>query len=72
MSRKPIIPPVEKALLKAELNQDTLLRTTNRAGNELYVVGPESKNVIREIGRLREIVESRVSMKPLFQKIHKI
>ena len=34
MSRKPIIPPVEKALLKAELNQDTLLRTTNRAGNE--------------------------------------
>ena len=55
MSRKPIIPPVEKALLKAELNQDTLLRTTNRAGNELYVVGPESKNVIREIGRLREI-----------------
>ena len=55
MSQKPIIPPVEKALLKAELNQDTLLRTTNRAGNELYVVGPESKNVIREIGRLREI-----------------
>ena len=55
MSRKPIIPPVDKALLKAELNQDTLLRTTNRAGNELYVVGPESKNVIREIGRLREI-----------------
>lgn len=52
---KPIIPPVDKALLKAELNPDRLLRTTNRAGNELYVVGPEAGNVIQEIGRLREI-----------------
>ena len=52
---KPIIPPVEKSLLKAELNPQKLLRTTNRAGNELYVVGPESQNVLREIGRLREI-----------------
>ena len=52
---KPIIPPVDKAALKAELCPQTLLRTTNRAGNELYVVGPEAVNVIREIGRLREI-----------------
>ena len=52
---KPIIPPVDKELLKAELNEETLLRDTNRAGNKLYVVGPEAKNVIREIGRLREI-----------------
>jgi len=52
---KTIIPPVDKALLKAELNEKTLLRETNRAGNLLYVVGPESVNVIREIGRLREI-----------------
>jgi len=52
---KPIIPPVDKAALKAELNSTTLLRHTNRAGNELYVVGPEAVNVIREIGRLREI-----------------
>lgn len=52
---KTIIPPVEKALLKAELNEKTFLRETNRAGNRLYVVGPESVNVIREIGRLREI-----------------
>ena len=50
-----IIPPVDRAALKAELNEKTLLRTTNRAGNELYVVGPECPNVIREIGRLREI-----------------
>ncbi len=50
-----IIPPIDRALLKAELNEKNLLRTTNRAGNELYVVGPESVNTIREIGRLREI-----------------
>ena len=52
---KPIIPPVDREALKAELNPGTLLRTTNRAGNELYIVGPEAVNVIREIGRLREI-----------------
>lgn len=52
---EPIIEPVDRALLKAELNEETLLRTTNRAGNHLYVVGPEAVNVIREIGRLREI-----------------
>jgi len=55
MDMKPIIPPVDKALLKSELTPDTLLRTTNKAGNELYVVGPEAVHVIREIGRLREI-----------------
>ena len=52
---KPIISPIDKELLKAELNPQKLLRTTNRAGNELYIVGPESENVIKEIGRLREI-----------------
>ena len=52
---KTIIPPIPREALKAELNPQTLLRTSNKAGNELYVVGPESVNVIREIGRLREI-----------------
>ena len=52
---KPVIEPVSREALKAELTPQTLLRTTNRAGNELYVVGPEAVNVIREIGRLREI-----------------
>jgi len=52
---KKIIDPVDRELLKSELDQDHHLRQTNRAGNELYVVGPESTNVIREIGRLREI-----------------
>jgi hypothetical protein len=52
---KKIIPPVDRELLKAELTEDRHLRQTNRAGNDLYVVGPECTNVIREIGRLREI-----------------
>lgn len=52
---KRIIPPVNRELLKAELNSERHLRQTNRAGNELYVVGPDAVNVIREIGRLREI-----------------
>lgn len=52
---KPIIEPVAREALLAELNEKTFLRKTNRAGNELYVVGPESVQVIREIGRLREI-----------------
>ena len=52
---KKIIDPIDRELLKAELNQETHLRETNRAGNQLYVVGPEAVNVIREIGRLREI-----------------
>ena len=52
---KPIIEPVDREALLAELNEKTFLRKTNRAGNELYVVGPESVQVIREIGRLREI-----------------
>ena len=52
---KPIIEPVDRALLRAELNEESFFRKTNRADNELYIVGPESVNVIREIGRLREI-----------------
>lgn len=52
---KPIIPPVDRELLKQELTPDNFFRATNRAGNELYIVGPEATQVIREIGRLREI-----------------
>ena len=54
-----VIEPVSREALKAELTPERLLRTTNRAGNELYVVGPEAASVIREIGRLREIAFRR-------------
>jgi len=52
---KPIIPPIDREALKAELNEKSFLRKTNRAGNELYVVDSDAHNVLREIGRLREI-----------------
>ena len=52
----PIIDPVDVALLKSELNEKTFLRNTNRGNNEIYVVNNESApNVLREIGRLREV-----------------
>lgn len=51
-----IISPVDKKLLKAELTPEHFLRDTNRAGNQLYVVDNTcAPNVLREIGRLREI-----------------
>lgn len=53
---QPIIPPVEKSLLEAELTEDRFLRDSNKGGNKIYVVdGRECPNVMREIGRLREI-----------------
>lgn len=51
-----IIQPVDKALLKAELTSERQLRHTNKSHNEIYIVTwQEAPNVLREIGRLREI-----------------
>ena len=52
---QPIIDAVDKDALAAELTPDRLLRTSNKGGNELYVVSAsEAPAVMREIGRLRE------------------
>lgn len=51
-----IIAPVPKELLKAELTEERRLRFTHRSDNEIYVVtAHNAPNVMREIGRLREI-----------------
>tara|TARA_B110000037_G_scaffold188405_1_gene219820 strand:- start:12827 stop:13768 length:942 start_codon:yes stop_codon:yes gene_type:complete len=51
-----IIPPVDRALILEELNEDRFLRETNRAGNLIYAVNHvNAPNVMREIGRLREL-----------------
>ena len=51
-----IISPIPRALLKAELTPERRLRHTNKAGNEIYIVTwQQAPNVVREIGRLREI-----------------
>jgi hypothetical protein len=53
---KDIIAPVPKEALLAELTPDKLLRKTNKAENEIYIVTHrDSPNVMREIGRVREI-----------------
>lgn len=51
-----IIEPLAVGLIEAELTPERFLRTTNKGGNELYVVtAHNSPNTMREIGRLREI-----------------
>lgn len=52
----PVIDPIPTHLLKSELTPDRFLRHSNRGGNDLYVVDAHcAPNVMREIGRLREI-----------------
>ena len=53
---QPIIQPIAKDLLKSELTPERRLRLTNKSHNEIYVVtAHNAPNVMREIGRLREI-----------------
>ena len=53
---KPIIPPIDREILKKELTEDKFLRPTNKAHNNIYVItAHNSPNVMREIGRLREL-----------------
>ncbi len=51
-----IIAPVDRELLKSELTQDRFLRHTNNGDNLVYLVNyHNAPNVVREIGRLREL-----------------
>ena len=51
-----IIQPVKRELLRSELTPNKQLRLTNKSNNEIYIVtAQDSPNVMREIGRLREI-----------------
>ena len=52
-----IIKPIDKALLKSELTPERQLRMTNKSHNEIYIVDAHNApNVLKEIGRLREMV----------------
>lgn len=56
MKMEEIIAPISKDILKAELTNDKILRETNKSNNVIYVVTwQDAPNVVREIGRLREI-----------------
>ena len=51
-----IIDRVPREVLLSELTPEKRLRMTNKSGNEIYVVTwQDSPNVVRELGRLREI-----------------
>ena len=53
---QPIIAPIPKEVLLSELTPKRQLRMTNKSNNEIYVVtAHNAPNVMREIGRLREI-----------------
>ena len=53
---KDIIAPVPVEALLDELDLDKFVRKTNKGGNEIYIVSAHNApNVMREIGRLREI-----------------
>ena len=53
---KDIIPAVPKDVLLDELTPEKFIRKTNKAGNKIYIVNAEnSPNLMREIGRLREL-----------------
>ena len=50
------IAPIDRALLKKELNDEHFIRQTRKGGNEIYSVDIHSApNVLKEIGRLREV-----------------
>lgn len=53
---KNIIEPVSKEALLDELTHDRYVRKTNNGNNKIYVItAHNSPNVMREIGRLREV-----------------
>jgi len=53
---KPIIHAVPREDLEKELTENKFIRITNKSENELYIItAHDSPNVMREIGRLREL-----------------
>ena len=53
---KTIIAPIPVDKILEELTQERFIRKTNNGSNELYIVNAfNAPNVMREIGRLREI-----------------
>ena len=52
----PIIPAVDHGLLEMELTESKFVRNTNNGHNKIYVfTAHDSPNLMREVGRLREI-----------------
>lgn len=53
---KDLLIPIDRELIKAELTPEKLLRTSNKAGNLIYLTtAAESPNIMKEIARIREL-----------------
>jgi len=53
---KDIIPAVDRKLIEKELTEETFVRKTNNGGRSIYrITHHNSPNVMRELGRLREL-----------------
>jgi hypothetical protein len=53
---KKIVPPVDISLIEQELTEDKFLRHTTAGNNTIYIItAHDSPNIMREIGRLREM-----------------
>jgi hypothetical protein len=51
-----IIEPIDRDILESELTETVFVRPTNNSGNKLYIVDcHNAPNVLKEIGRLREL-----------------
>lgn len=51
-----LILPIDKGVIKRELSEDRFLRYTNNGNNEIYLINHHNApNVLKEIGRLREL-----------------
>lgn len=51
-----IIQPLQKELLKKELNSETFVRHTNKGDNEIYIFDHRNApQLLQEVGRLREV-----------------
>lgn len=53
---QPVIYPVDKEKLIAELTEERFIRKTNKGGNEIYIFNYQnSPNLMKEVGRIREL-----------------
>ena len=53
---KPLIDPVDPAIIENELTEEYFMRDTNKGGNRIYVFrAAECPQTMREVGRLREL-----------------
>jgi hypothetical protein len=56
LQMKPVVSPLPREQVIAELTSDKLLRKTNNGGNEVYLFDNNSSPVLmQEVGRVREI-----------------